>query len=407
MSLSVQGIGRGFDDTFAVYPISASIPVSSGISSFTVTVRMTDGSSTVYDNNGNGYPMQDGVLLQMPQSCLLQGTGASTLVAAVRNDRANLPVKAILSYKVKRTESVVPSLNSVTLDMTKGTCYGSYTFFSVDYNIPGGLSFESFVDVVSGDGASVMTDSFKDLNEIGGTCQAYSGSTTCGSVSVSTTSAVPTSTRTSTSSAAPTATLSHRPTIGGYKLVSCWTEGTTGRALTGPNFAYDGMTLETCMSNCTGFDYWGTEYGRECYCGNSLSSNSAAAPLGDCNMVCSGDSTQYCGAGNRLELYSTTATRTTTSVAAPTGTLVHLPTVGKYSLVGCQTEGAGVRALDGAATAADDMTLDKCATFCSAFTYFGTEYGRECKLQYPFNATVLNTRLTCHSRLLWQQPGSF
>ncbi|KAK3314419.1 WSC domain-containing protein, partial [Apodospora peruviana] len=27
---------------------------------------------------------------------------------------------------------------------------------------------------------------------------------------------------------------------------------------------------------------------------------------------------------------------------------------------------------------ADDMTLDKCATFCASWPYFGAEYGREC-----------------------------
>lgn len=172
--------------------------------------------------------------------------------------------------------------------------------------------------------------------------------------------------------------------MGGYRLVSCWTEGVGARALDGAAFAYSSMTLESCMSNCTGFDYWGTEYGTECYCGNSLHGSSYSAPLSECNMVCGGDDTQYCGAGNRLELYSTTATRSTTSTStssapAPTGTLARVPTVGRYSLVGCQTEGTGVRALTGASTADDGMTLEMCADYCSAFTYFGTEYGRECR----------------------------
>ncbi len=54
-------------------------------------------------------------------------------------------------------------------------------------------------------------------------------------------------------------------------------------------------------------------------------------PLGDCNMVCSGDQYEYCGAGNRLELYSTTATRTTSSTPAPTATLGVKSKVGKYT----------------------------------------------------------------------------
>ena len=106
------------------------------------------------------------------------------------------------------------------------------------------------------------------------------------------------------------------------------------------------------MGNCTGFDYWATEYGRECYCGNSLAASSQEAPIGECNMLCSGNPLEFCGAGNRLELYSTTATRpssststtSTSSSATATGTLGIKPTVGAYTFVGCQTEATSGRA---------------------------------------------------------------
>jgi hypothetical protein len=140
------------------------------------------------------------------------------------------------------------------------------------------------------------------------------------------------------------------------------------------------MTLESCMANCTGFDYWATEYGRECYCGNNLHSSSTEAPVEECNMVCGGNPAEFCGAGNRLELYSTTATRTTTATPTPTGSLGHKPTVGAYTFVGCQTEATTGRALSGKEVlAADTMTLESCATYCQGFTYFATEYGRECE----------------------------
>ncbi|EFQ28031.1 WSC domain-containing protein [Colletotrichum graminicola] len=394
-TLSVLGISRGLEDNFAWYPISQTFPVSTGISSFTVTINKKDGSSTLFNNNGNGYPLQDAIFLQPLQSCLQQSAGDVTFVVAVRNDRASLPVKVEISYKTTRTNSIVPLLNKMTVDMVKGSCQGSYTFFTVTTNIPGGLSPQSTMDFISGEGASAMVDSFKKANPIGGTCQAWSGgSTTCNSV---TASAVPTSTTVSasgTSSTAPTATLHHRETMGGYKLVSCWTEASGGRALTGAAFAYDGMTLDSCMANCTGFDYWGTEYGRECYCGNSLAPSTTSAPLTDCSMQCSGDSTQYCGAGDRIELYSTTATRSTSSTAAPTATLAHINAIGKYSLVGCQTEADGGRALQAAQTASDDMTLDKCAAFCSDYTFFGTEYGRECYCGNELQSTSKTAPLT-------------
>ncbi|KZL71724.1 WSC domain containing protein [Colletotrichum tofieldiae] len=378
-TLSVLGISRGLEDNFAWFPITQTFPVSTGISSFTVTINKKDGSSTLFNNNGNSYSLQDGIFLQQPQSCLQQTAGDATFVVAVRNDRTSLPVKVEISYKTKRTTSVVPLLSKMTVDMVKGSCQGSYTFFTVTTNIPGGLSPESTMEFISGEGASALVDSFKKANPIGGTCAAWGGgSGTCNSVTVSSIATSTTASASRTSSTVPTATLHHRETMGGYKLVSCWTEASGGRALTGAAFAYDGMTLDSCMANCTGFDYWGTEYGRECYCGNSLAASTTSAPLSDCSMQCSGDSTQYCGAGNRIELYSTTATRSSSSTAAPTATLAHINAIGKYSLVGCQTEADGGRALQGAQTASDDMTLDKCATFCSDFTFFGTEYGREC-----------------------------
>ncbi|KAJ0388108.1 hypothetical protein COL922a_000739 [Colletotrichum nupharicola] len=367
-TITVSGASTNLEESFAWFTLMQNqqngvrIPVSSGISSFTVTINMNDGSTKFFENNGNGYPMQDGIFLQTDQSCLTQSNGSATFVAAVRNDRISQPVSVNVWYKIKRTTSVVPLLSNMTLAMTQGACQGGYTFFTVTTTIPGGVSVESTMDLISGD----MVDSFKKANTVGGTCQGWSGGTSCSSITVS--SVVPTST-----ASAP----SHRATMGGYKFVSCWTEATNGRALKGAAFAYDGMTLSSCMANCTGFDYWGTEYGRECYCGNSLDSTSTSALLVDCNMPCSGDSTQYCGAGNRIELYSTTATRTSSSTASATATLAHISAVGQYSLVGCQTEATNGRALQATSTAADDMTLEKCATFCSGYTYFGTEYGRE------------------------------
>ena len=57
------------------------------------------------------------------------------------------------------------------------------------------------------------------------------------------------------------------------------------------------------MSNCTGWTYWGVEYGGECYCGNSFAAGSVTAPDSDCSFLCPGNSLEYCGAGNRLSTY--------------------------------------------------------------------------------------------------------
>lgn len=48
-------------------------------------------------------------------------------------------------------------------------------------------------------------------------------------------------------------------------------------------------------------------------------------------------------------------------------------------MVSCWTEGNNTRALNGISFANDTMTLEKCMNYCSAYVYWGTEYGRECK----------------------------
>ena len=140
-------------------------------------------------------------------------------------------------------------------------------------------------------------------------------------------------------------------------------------------------------------------------------------------MLCTGNNTEYCGAGNRLSLYmynaslisttssattsssstklssssqvstassqlsttssqlattssksSTTIASATTSSASPTGTLI-----GGYGYVGCQTDaGANARTLSSTSFTHTAMTVETCSSFCGArgYTYFGVEYGR-------------------------------
>ncbi|KAI1636402.1 hypothetical protein F4809DRAFT_384331 [Biscogniauxia mediterranea] len=395
---SLLGATQGFDDTFVWFPINAVISTSTGISSYTLTLNMASGTSQVFDNNGNSYPMQDAILLQKPQSCLLSGT--LTITAAVRNDRDTLPVNMYLSYKqpTGNPNLPIPTLKNTTIPMTKGTCVGPYTFYTANFTGLGDLDYATKIDVISGSGTSAFRDDFNAASELAGTCLSFqnppaslcsagqvstapgSSSTSSSSIITSSSSSVISSTSSSTvssttsSSTGPAETLYHRQTLGGYKLVGCHTESTVQgtRALSGISFAYDTMTLESCMSNCTGYTYWGTEYGRECYCGNSLHSSSESAILTECNMVCSGDSTEYCGASNRIELYVTTATQPT-----PTATLAPKPTVSSYVRIGCYNEVAG-RTLNEAAYADDAMTLELCASNCASYTYWATEYGREC-----------------------------
>ncbi|KAH7008142.1 heme peroxidase, partial [Ilyonectria destructans] len=175
ITATVQGRSLGFDDTFDFFPIAARIPVSSGIYSFVVTVNNADGTRTRYDNDGKEYPLRDAIFLQKPQSCLQGSSGALKLVAAVRNDRLSQGAKATISYKVPQSNSPVPALRTTTLDLVRGNCVGDYTFFTVEHKVEGGLAHESRIDVSNGD----MSDSFKNVNDIGDTCRPFSSPPSC------------------------------------------------------------------------------------------------------------------------------------------------------------------------------------------------------------------------------------
>jgi len=126
------------------------------------------------------------------------------------------------------------------------------------------------------------------------------------------------------------------------------------------------MTAAKCAENCEGYDYFGTQWSSECYCG-SVAPTVPADPS-ECNMPCSGDPNEICGAGMRLTVYQFDK--------AP----VSYPDVNGYEYQGCYTDNMSLRVLGGNTFGGANMTLESCAAFCSGYGYsiFGTENGNEC-----------------------------
>lgn len=213
--------------------------------------------------------------------------------------------------------------------------------------------------------------------------------------------------------------------VGGFDYTACYTEANAGRALSGNTVAASDMTIERCAGNCTSFTYFGVEYGRECYCGNTLGAGSIKTAESDCSTPCPGNSSEICGSGSRLTLYtargqgsslssslssstfssavssaassssstlssnslsSTVSTASSSfasavSVSTPTPTPtapIIVPSAGVFNYTACYSEGTNSRALSGLATANDGMTVEKCAGLCAAYQYMGVEYSREC-----------------------------
>ncbi|KAL8662353.1 MAG: hypothetical protein Q9202_004811 [Teloschistes flavicans] len=69
-------------------------------------------------------------------------------------------------------------------------------------------------------------------------------------------------------------------------------------------------------------------------------------------------------------------------------------TVAGYTAQGCYTEATQGRALTGTAYYNDQMTVEKCAAACGAYTWFGVEYGRECYCGNNLNAGSFSTAIS-------------
>jgi hypothetical protein len=91
-----------------------------------------------------------------------------------------------------------------------------------------------------------------------------------------------------------------------YAYDGCYT-GAAGnqRTVTGYSFATDDMTVEKCAAACLqrGFALSGTEFGRECYCGQSVSNGTTKVDDSECSQRCAGETSEYCGASGRITVY--------------------------------------------------------------------------------------------------------
>ncbi|KAL8687042.1 MAG: hypothetical protein Q9218_006674, partial [Villophora microphyllina] len=353
ISATQKGTAAGFDDSFTFYAFSAQIPSQSSISAFNVLITLASGATETYDNNGQGYAMQDNVMLQTPQSCVTGGT-TLTVTAAVRSPAttANL----VLTLKVPRSGIITPDLQTQTVAMTQKSTLGPYNILTGTYTLQSAQVQTTKFDITSGQSSDV----FKSTGDLGTTCGSLdAGGSTSSSTSLSSTSNRPTSTTLQTVTTPSTTSSPSTPTVSGYDYQGCYTDSTSARVLTGKSTSGSTMSYKTCASYCSGYTYWGVEYGSQCYCGNSFSNPTASAPASDCSMKCSGDGTQVCGAGSRMNLFKSNSQTPTNA------------TVAGWTYSGCYTDSTSARVLTGKYNYDSALTIERCATLCKGFKIFG------------------------------------
>ena len=96
-------------------------------------------------------------------------------------------------------------------------------------------------------------------------------------------------------------------TVGAYTYFGCATDA-ADRTLKGSSMASNDMSLDKCEAFCgaRGFGFFGTEFSRECFCGNDLQGAGQLVDDGECNKICAGSGSQLCGQANRLTMYKRT-----------------------------------------------------------------------------------------------------
>ncbi|KAI7324666.1 WSC-domain-containing protein [Hortaea werneckii] len=196
-------------------------------------------------------------------------------------------------------------------------------------------------------------------------------------------------------------------TIGAFTYLNCYTEGSSGRALGAKGSSGSFVDLDYCASYCSGYKYFGTEYGSECYCGNTLGTGASVTLSGDCSMTCADNATQFCGAGNRLTVYqnydfvassssSTTSSATQTSssqgssstaVSCPGSDNTVVMSNGKNFTIECGIDHAG-----GDLTAQSVGSFQECIDACAknANCVDVSLSGSACYLKSSLGAAVPN-----------------
>ncbi|KAJ7592059.1 WSC domain-containing protein [Mycena floridula] len=153
----------------------------------------------------------------------------------------------------------------------------------------------------------------------------------------------------------------------------CFTDISTSRTLAATTFTDPAnLTIESCIAFCSSSDYLysGVEFGQECYCDSAIQVPGVQAPSTECNMPCKGNSSEVCGAGNRLSIFSNTAEP-----------LPVIPqSVGTWVYQGCFTDSIQNRTLSTGINIPAGVSASTCTATCqtAGFPLAGLENSREC-----------------------------
>lgn len=96
-----------------------------------------------------------------------------------------------------------------------------------------------------------------------------------------------------------------------FTYLACVAEPSRGRLLATQILNHVNMTIHMCLQTCWEYNYAGVEYGRECWCGNTVNyggNGGLTAPgrnvsNAECGFLCLGNGTEFCGGRMRVSMY--------------------------------------------------------------------------------------------------------
>eukprot|EP00903_Cladosiphon_okamuranus_P008193 g7889.t1 len=208
---------------------------------------------------------------------------------------------------------------------------------------------------------------------------------------------------------APTGLTSGANPAEGIVFLGCFQDGKTRggppRIFTGKDTKnYDSNSALFCKQYCADYDFYGTQYGRDCWCGNGTPETTyllyGELDVSECFTPCTGEPTEFCGGTNIMAVYVTQdqPTGTPPPVALPTPAPVTLPTSDPVAptgltsganpaegivFLGCfqdgKTRGGPPRIFTGKDTKNyDSNSALFCKQYCADYDFYGTQYGRDC-----------------------------
>ncbi|KAI0764219.1 hypothetical protein BD413DRAFT_483077 [Trametes elegans] len=181
------------------------------------------------------------------------------------------------------------------------------------------------------------------------------------------------------------------PSVGQWKSLGCFNDSVNARVLSVGVNVPGPFTVEGCTTACFDANYplAGMEFADQCYCDTTFENGGAPTPLSDCNMACNGNSSEFCGGPNRLNVYNFTGTLTGTpgqgGGGGGGGTPIDVSPVKSglpppWTYAACYVDNAFGRIMATQLPDNPSVTVESCISSCEGqnFTLAGIEFGVQC-----------------------------